>query len=97
MRTGRIERRVNLGVPLRFASADRPGTFESTTTENVSSCGARVVTQLPLRPNEEVLVTLRGARTPTQARVVYCQPLDAGGFGVGLYFREAPWTWKGPD
>ncbi len=97
MRTGRIERRVTLGVPLQFASLERPGELELTVTENVSSCGARVVARRPLRPEEEVLVTLRGASSPLQARVVYCRPLATGGFGVGLFFKEPPWSWKGRD
>jgi hypothetical protein len=84
MRTGRLEKRAALSVPLRFSSTDRPGEAEATTTENVSSCGARVVTHRPLRPDQELLVTLRGAAMPTPARVVYCQALSTGSFGSRL-------------
>ncbi len=86
-----------MGVPLQFVSLERPGELESTATENVSSCGARVVAQRPLRPQEQVLVTLRGGKVPRQARVIYCRALASGGFGVGLFFNDAPWSWKGRD
>jgi PilZ domain len=84
-----------MALPLQVAGNRDPGDAEATTTENISPRGARVTVRRPRQPGELVLVTLRGGKTPARARVVYCQPLPGGIFGVGLQFAEPPWGWPG--
>ena len=91
-RTGRVEKRIQLEVPMRICGLEKATSVdltEKTTTENVSTHGVRVLTRRPLPPQEWLLVTsLVGSEEPKPARVVYCQPLPEGGFGVGLQFEK---------
>ncbi|MFZ0761039.1 MAG: PilZ domain-containing protein [Candidatus Sulfotelmatobacter sp.] len=95
-RTGRVEKRIQLEVPMRISSLEKTGSVdlaEKTTTENVSTHGVRVLTRRPLPPQEWLLVTsLIGSEEPKPARVVYCQPLAEGVFGVGLQFEKGQAT-----
>jgi len=43
-RSGRLEKRIPLAVPLQISSVLDPATAERTTTENVCSLGMRVLT-----------------------------------------------------
>jgi len=95
-RTGRVEKRVRRQVLMQISSLQKRGSrdlTEKTTTENISTHGVRILTKRALPPQERLLVTsLIGKEEPIPARVVYCQPLAAGVFGVGLRFEkeEAP-------
>ncbi len=101
-RTGRVEKRIRLEVPMRIFSLQKRGSrdlsenrdlSEKTTTENISSRGVRVLTKRALPPQERLLVTaVIGKEEPIPARVVYCQPLAAGVFGVGLQFERGEAT-----
>jgi len=89
--TGRGEKRVDLRMPVQIFKVQGHGftdTTEKTTTENVSSRGARVLTRQTLQPQEQLSVTLLGGQVPTLARVIYSQPLAGKLFGVGLQFEE---------
>jgi hypothetical protein len=80
---------------MRISSAQKPGSTDltETTTENISTHGARVLTKRALPPQERLLVTsLIGTEEPKPARVVYCQPLAEGVFGVGLQFEKGQAT-----
>jgi hypothetical protein len=91
-RTGRVEKRIPQAVPMRISSLQELGSAdltEKTITENVSARGVRVLTKRAVPPQERLLVTsLTGGEEPIQARVVYCQPLAGGVFGVGLQFEQ---------
>jgi hypothetical protein len=77
---------------MQISGLQKPGSTdlpEKTTTENVSTNGVRVLTKRALPPQERLLVTsLIGGEEPIPARVVYCQPLSEGVFGVGLQFEK---------
>ncbi|MBZ5654682.1 MAG: PilZ domain-containing protein [Acidobacteriia bacterium] len=91
-RTGRVEKRIDREVPMQISGLQKPGSTdlsEKTTTENVSAHGVRVLTRRALPPQERLLLTsLVGSDRPIPARVVYCQPLAEGVFGVGLRFEK---------
>jgi len=89
-RTGRLDKRFVVAVPVLIASLQTPGLTEQTVTQNVSIHGIRVLTHRPLSREECFLVNSVGSKIHTQARVVYCQPLADGIFGVGLQFQESP-------
>jgi hypothetical protein len=90
--TGRAEKRIHWEVPMRISRLQKPGPtalVENTTTENVSPNGARVLISRALPPQERLLVTsLIGNDEAKLARVVYCEPLAEGVFGVGLQFEK---------
>jgi hypothetical protein len=89
-RTGRLDKRFDVAVPVLIASLETPGLSEQTVTQNVSIHGIRVLTHRPLGREERFLVNSVGSDVHTQAKVVYCQPLSDGVFGVGLQFKDSP-------
>ena len=62
---------------------------ELTSTENVSSCGARLRTELPWKPGTCVFVRPSRGKVWTRARVAYCQRLQAKSHALGLEFYRA--------
>jgi PilZ domain len=95
-RTGRVEKRTQLEVPMQISRLREPGSrdlTEKTITENVSTHGVRVLTKRALPPQERLLVISSiGSEEPIPARVIYCQPLAEGVFGVGLQFEKGEAT-----
>jgi len=98
-RTGRVEKRIRLEVPMEISSLqklDPTDPAEKTTAENVSARGVRVLTKHAWSPQERLLVTSLtspiGNERSMPARVVYCQPLAEGVFGVGLQFEKGKAT-----
>ncbi len=93
-RSGRLEKRTRLTVPVEIFNPQDPAGTERTTTENVSALGIRVLTQRARAPNERL--TIRSLEGELQAfvRVVYCQRLPDGRFGVGLQFQGQPVNWS---
>lgn len=90
---GRLEKRIKLTVPLELSSLQDPSATERTTTENVCSLGVRVLTRRSKQRNERLVIkSLADLRA--LARVVYCQPLADGRFGVGITFVEAAFDWS---
>jgi hypothetical protein len=53
---GRIEKRIRLAVPLEVSKVWDPAGPEHTITENVCSCGVRVLTRRAMEPNERIMV-----------------------------------------
>jgi hypothetical protein len=92
-RTGRIEKRIRLAVPVQISSLGNPSAIERTTTENVCSVGVRVLSQAAKELNERLLVRSLAGDLRSLARVVYCQRLPDGRFGIGLQFQEGPANW----
>ena len=91
--TGRIEKRIRQAVPVQIASLQNPSAMERTTTENVCSIGARVLSQAAKEPNERLLISSLVGDLRSLARVVYCQRLPDGRFGIGLQFQEGAIRW----
>lgn len=93
-RSGRLEKRIRIAVPVEIAALRDPTTTERTSTENVCSLGVRVLTQRPKEQNERLMIRSLVGDLQTVARVVYCQRLSDGRFGVGMQFlgRSVNWT-----
>jgi hypothetical protein len=94
VRSGRLEKRIRLAVPVQISSIQDPSATERTTTENVCSLGVRVLTQRAKELNERLMVSSLVADMRTLARVVYCQRLPGGDFGVGLEFQGVAVRWS---
>ena len=92
-RTGRIEKRIRLAVPVQISSLENPSAIERTITENVCSIGVRVVSQAAKELNERMLIKFLAGDLRSLARVVYCQRLPDGRFGVGLKFQDEAIDW----
>lgn len=86
-RSGRLEKRIRLAVPVQISSVLDPAATERTTTENVCSLGLRILTQRARELNERLMINSLMGDLHTLARVVYCQRLPDGRFGVGLQFQ----------
>jgi len=93
-RSGRLEKRIPLAVPLQISSVLDPAAAEQTTTENVCSLGVRVLTQRARELNERLMISSFMGDLRTFARVVYCQRLPNGHFAVGLQFQRQGVDWS---
>jgi len=91
--SGRLERRIRLAVPVEVSSPQDPSAAERTTTENVCSLGIRVLSQRAKELNERLMVSSIVGDLRTLARVVYCQRLPDGRFGIGLQFQGRTVSW----
>ena len=92
-KSGRLEKRIRLAVPVEISSPQNPFAAERTTTENVCSLGIRVLTQRARELNERLMINSLVGDLRTLARVVYCQRLPDGRFGVGLQFQGMAVDW----
>jgi hypothetical protein len=95
VRSGRLEKRIRLAVPVQISSLLDPAATEGTTTENVCSLGMRILTQRARELNERLWVRSLDGDLRTLAQVVYCQRLPDGRFGVGLQFKGQAVNWSG--
>jgi len=93
-RSGRLEKRIRLAVPVQISSLLDPAATERTTTENVCSLGLRILTQRARDLNERLMISSLMGELRTLAHVVYCQRLPDGRFGVGLRFQGQPINWS---
>ena len=93
--SGRLERRIRLSIPVVISSPEDPTTVERTTTENVCSMGARLVTEHAWGLHEQLIVCSLAGDLRRRARVVYCQWLPNGRFGLGVEFETN--SSKDPD
>ena len=91
--SGRLEKRIHLAVPVEIFSPHNPSEAERTTTENVCSLGIRVLTQRARNLNERLMISSLVGDLRTLGRVVYCQRLPDGRFGVGLQFQGLAVDW----
>jgi hypothetical protein len=93
MRSGRLEKRTPLAVPLQISSLLDSTAIERTTTVNVCSLGIRAVMGRPRKLDEQLFVKSPDGILQTPARVVYCQRLSDGRFGVGFQFQQKATQW----
>src|SRR5579863_1712425 len=96
MSLGRKETRSALTTPvylIRTGDTDLP---DLVMTENVSTCGARVVTSRACHAGEQHRISPFPGEYHLSARVVYCQPRPDHQFSVGLRlnYSFAQW-WAG--
>ena len=94
VRSGRLEKRIRLAVPVEISSLGDPSATERTATENVCSLGVRVLLNGPKEVNERVMIRSLVGDLKTVARVAYCQRLPDGRFGVGIQFLESAIDWN---
>jgi len=93
VRSGRLEKRIRLTVPLQISSVLDPVATERTTTENVCSLGMRILTKRARELNERLMIRSLMGDIKALARVVYCQRIPDGGFAVGLEFQGNAVKW----
>ena len=93
IRSGRLEKRTRLAIPLQISSLLGATAIERTTTENVCSLGIRAVMGRPRDLDEQLLVKSLDGILQTPARVVYCQRLPDGRFAVGFQFKQKATDW----
>jgi hypothetical protein len=84
---GRIEKRIGLAIPLEVSKLWDPAGWDHAVTENVCSNGVRVLIRRAIEPNERLMLRLFEGDPQTQTRVVYCERLPDGRYGVGLQFQ----------
>lgn len=94
LRSGRLEKRIQLAVPVEMCPIKDKSAMERATTENVCSVGARVVTREPKERNERLMIRSVLGNFWTIARVVYCQRLSDGRFGVGIQLQGMRLNWN---
>lgn len=82
--TGRSERRVARAVGITAHHSDGSSLPDGALTENVSTRGARIVTESKLRLGEMIEIDFRDGEIQFDGRVVYCQQLLDGRFATGL-------------
>jgi hypothetical protein len=93
LRSGRLEKRTSFAVPVQVSSLRDSTAIERTTTENVCSLGIRAVMGRPKELDERLFVRSLDGALQTLARVVYCQRLSDGRFGVGFQFQQKATSW----
>jgi hypothetical protein len=95
LRSGRLEKRIEVAIPLQISTILDPDAAERTTTENVCSLGMRVLTERARELNERLMIISLKDNMRRLARVVYCQRLPDGHFAVGLQFQGGTLKWEG--
>jgi len=93
MRSGRLEKRTRLAIPVRISSPQEPSAGERSTTENICSLGLRVLVRHARELNERLLIKSTDGELEANARVVYCERQRDGRFALGLEFHGAVSSW----
>ena len=91
---GRNEKRVPMAIPVCLVVAEKLLLADQAMTVNVSPHGARVLTRRRWQPEEQPRLASNSGELPTQAKIVYCEPLSDGHFCVGLQFLSAVMDWN---
>jgi hypothetical protein len=94
VRSGRLEKRIQLSLPVQVSSLYDPSRTERTTTENVCSLGMRLLTQKARELNERLMISSLVGDMRALARVVYCHRLPDGRFEVGIQFQGQSVNWQ---
>ena len=92
--SGRVEKRIQLVIPLQIVGINDRGASEGATTENVCSWGVRIVAQRPLNPSERLLIIPPSGERHALVRVVYCERLPDGAYAAGLQFEGEGIRWS---
>jgi len=93
--TGRLEPRIAKTEAVMLLHLDHsPIAKVEAFTENVSSRGARVITDSVCSPGQLVCLDALEERLQLAARVVYCQRLNEGKFAVGLQLDVRAEKWQ---
>lgn len=93
--TGRAERRIEKKEAVDLLPlGEAPITKVNAITENVSSRGARVITDLTYTPGKLIHLEAPEEHLQLLGRVVYCQRLEQEKFAVGLEFSKRVKEWQ---
>lgn len=92
-RDPRSEARMPAIHRVQLSSLDQPTITEPTTTQNLSSRGARVMTQRIWEPGSRLLMRSRQSDFWAQARVVYWRSFSGSRFAIGLEFVASAGKW----
>jgi len=93
VRSGRLEKRTQRAITVEISTLQHPPVIERASTENVSPLGLRLLTQRPLEQDARLMIRSLQGEHRAVARVVYCQRLADGRFGVGMQFLGANVNW----
>jgi hypothetical protein len=93
---GRSDRRITKEVAVELARPDASQLREMAIAQNVSARGMRVATEDVWLPGDPVLLSSPECGVRTQARVVYCQPVENNRFAVGLELLAPLGEWTKP-
>ena len=91
-----MDRRANRELQmfrLLLSNEQNPTRVEFACTENISSNGARVLTDRPWEAGSVILLNSSVGQLLTRARIVYCQSLPLNKFAVGLEFYVRTTAW----
>jgi len=94
VRSGRLEKRIQRAIPVEISALQHPPLIERASTENVSPLGVRLLTKQPMERDARLIIRSLVGDQKTVARVVYCQRLADGRFGVGMQFLGASVNWS---
>ena len=83
---GRRDARTDRKLRVWLSLGTEPMFAELASTENVSSCGVRVQTELPWKANTRVFVKPSKGKEWARARIAYCQRLGYNSHALGLEF-----------
>jgi PilZ domain len=86
LKPSRREERGSRTFQVLLSNGEEPMLAELASTENVSSYGARVRTELAWRPNARIFLKSPKGKFWMRARVVYCRALQAKTHALGLEF-----------
>ncbi len=93
----RAEDRLPMKVVVDLSSLDIRNPAQEGVTENVSPRGARVVTSRPWKRDERLNLRSLLGNFRSRARVVYCEPLGADSYAIGLQLFAAAGSWRSPS
>jgi hypothetical protein len=93
VRDARSEARIPVMELVQLASLNQPTITEPTNTQNISSRGARVMTQRIWEPGSRLLIRSLRSDFWAQARVVYWRSFSSTRYAVGLEFLAKTGEW----
>ena len=98
MQRGRYEKRSAATIAVMLISADPvlPIETEMTSTENISSRGARVVTKKLWSENDSLVIKSLEVDLQSEARVTYRQPIRENVYAIGLELIAPTGNWQYP-
>ena len=95
MQPERRDKRSAAAVAVMLTSPDALFPTELTLTENISSRGARVITQGLWRANDSLVIKSLEGDLQSEARVMYCQPMGEDVHAIGVELIAPQGNWRG--
>ena len=92
-RAQRCEERVATSESILLSSLEQPSIAESTRTQNLSSYGARVITQRIWPVGSVVAIRSLASSLRAEAGVVYCRFFSNRRFAIGLKLLSKKGDW----